>query len=427
MSKLQSQAGQRIALIDVPKTATAADFNGIQVVDWGTHDPDFVGQLHTCPATLADEIEAKFGRDPVGDCNKIQRTAAGIAKFRDQLVDRIKTKTELSRHFLNQGDWDLFLTVFTESHCMGHQCWNLHDRHHPKHDAAIAAVVGDPLLSVYTAIDRGIGELLAEVDDETAVFVFTSHGMGPHYDGTFLLDDILARLEQTPPSASRQQVAKVLNANLEEKPGIGWLVKPLKRFLWRPLRRYVWKTDKPLRTALAEPDASRRRCFTVPNNDVYGAIRINLVGREPKGQVHPGTEYDAFCAALTQDLLAITNVETGQPLVKRVLRTADVYQGEYLDTLPDLLVEWNRDQPIRRITSDKMGTIEKTFDGVRTGDHLPHGLFITLGPDLQPGPLSETVSVMDFAPTLAALLDVPLPDVDGQPIESVMPRPMMTL
>ena len=32
---------------------------------------------------------------------------------------------------------------------------------------------------------------------------------------------------------------------------------------------------------------------------------------------------------------------SGAPLVKRVVRTRDLYAGEQLDALPDLLVEWN--------------------------------------------------------------------------------------
>ena len=32
----------------------------------------------------------------------------------------------------------------------------------------------------------------------------------------------------------------------------------------------------------------------------------------------------------------------------------------------------------------------------------------------------RTVSIMDFAPTITAMLGVPLPDVDGRPIEEML-------
>ncbi|HEX4994728.1 MAG TPA: hypothetical protein VFX87_07160, partial [Methylomirabilota bacterium] len=56
----------------------------------------------------------------------------------------------------------------------------------------------------------------------------------------------------------------------------------------------------------------------------------------------------------------------------------------------------------------------------RTGDHRPEGLFVAAGPGLGPARLSRSVSVMDFAPTLAALLDVEVPSPDGQPIHELL-------
>ena len=415
-----SHAGRKVAVIDIPRTPPSENLNGIQIVDWGTHDPDLPDKLYTWPTNLATEVEAQFGRDPIGYCNAIKRTPEGLINFREQLVMRATKKGELSRQLLNQGDWDLFMTVFAESHCVGHQCWNIHDPNHPKHRPDIASAVGNPIKDVYIAIDQEIGKLLQQVDSETTVFVLASHGMGPHYDGTFLLDDVLCRLENVKTPAMRRQIAKALNTSWEKNPLLGWLLSPLKNRVWKPLRNRVWKSDKPVRQAMAEPNVSYRKCFTVPNNDVYGAIRVNLAGREPQGRIQPGAEYDAFCTELTQDLLDIINVDTGKPLVRRVLRTADFYQGESLDDLPDLMVEWNREQPIATISSPKIGTITKSFPGVRTGDHQPDGLFFAYGPSVKPGQIEGETSVMDFAPTIASLLNVELHYAEGKPIAKVI-------
>ena len=55
------------------------------------------------------------------------------------------------------------------------------------------AQVGDPLHQVYEKMDQVLSDHLAEVDEETTVLVLLSHGMGPHYDGTHLLPEILRR------------------------------------------------------------------------------------------------------------------------------------------------------------------------------------------------------------------------------------------
>jgi hypothetical protein len=245
-----------------------------------------------------------------------------------------------------------------------------------------------------------------------------SHGMGPHYDGTFLLEDILIRLDNVQTSQVRKQFVQVLNA--DKSPKLRKFLKPLKKILWQPIRDRFWQTDKAFRNALNEPAIASRSCFTVPNNDVFGAIRINLKGREPKGRISPGQEYEAFCEQLTQDLLAVKNIYNDQPLVKKVHRTADIFDGKYLNDLPDLLVEWHRDAPITGAESPKIGRFEKQYSRVRTGDHKSNGLFFAFGPGITPSRLHREVSVMDFAPTIAAILNVEMPNIDGNPIVEVI-------
>ncbi len=86
-------------------------------------------------------------------------------------------------------------------------------------------------------------------------------------------------------------------------------------------------------------------CFAVPNNAVHGGIRINVAGREPEGKVMPGRDVDSLCERLAAEILEIVNLETGTPIADRVFRASDVYSGKHLDSLPDVLVEWNQTAP----------------------------------------------------------------------------------
>lgn len=402
-----SQAGRRVAIIDVPKTAPSQQINGLQVVDWGTHDPE-IG-FCASPPSLAGEIESRFGPHPVGPCDAPARGPAELASLRDALLRGVKTKSELTGHFLSQGGWDLFLTVFAESHCVGHQFWHVHDPSHPRHDPALANALGDPMKDVYVAIDAEIGRLLARVGDDTAVFVLASHGMGPHYDGTFLLREILDRLQRAEVARPARVTARALEWAWSGVPG------PVRRLL-RPLRA---RAKANLGHASSLPNLAGHRYFQTPNNDVYGGIRINLEGREPHGRVRPGPEYDRICRDLARDLLALVNSGTGRPVVRRVLRTADLYRGERVRDLPDLVVEWDRETPISTIHSPKTGTIHGAYQGTRTGDHKLHGLLLAAGPAIVPGRLSEPVSVMQLAATVASRLGVQLADLDGAPVEEL--------
>jgi predicted AlkP superfamily phosphohydrolase/phosphomutase len=401
-----SRAQRRVAVVDVPYVALSKNFDGIHVVDWTTHaaDTGFV----TWPPHLARQLREQFGMDPVGLCDhKQMRTADDFAAFRDALAARVQMKVAASRHLLRHHPWDLFMTVFGESHCIGHRCWHLHDASHPRYDAAIAGAIGDPLLAVYRALDDAIGQLLDAVGSSTTVLVVCSHGMGPNYTGAHLLGEILARLGHRPPPSQTGAIWRVMQWS--------WRQLPL------PLRRRLIPLQQAAVDVVWPALEGGCDCYDVPNGEVYGAIRINLAGREPQGKVQPGKEYEDFCETLARDLCAVVNADTGQPAVRRVLRTSEIYTGPYLDHLPDLLVEWSGDALLSVVHSPKTGTIRIVLPGERTGHHRPQGFFVAVGPGIQPQRVGESVSVMDVGPTIAALLGVELPDVDGRPITACIP------
>jgi predicted AlkP superfamily phosphohydrolase/phosphomutase len=328
--------------------------------------------------------------------------------LRSDVLARIAQKAALSHHLLDRGGWDLFFTVFGEAHCAGHQLWHVHDRSHPAHDPQLAGALGDPVEDTYRGIDAAVGRLLERVGPDTTVLVICSHGMGPCYGGNFLLDEVLRRLEHVPPAAP------------------GWRARDPFLWCWQRTPEAVRARLAPLRDRVVReikhaptPLDATRRCFQVPSNDGCGGIRINLVGREPRGRIHPGNECDAFCAMLTQELLALVNVDAGTPVVRHVWRTADLYRGPFVQQLPDLLVEWNREAPIARVFSPTTGEVTGVNPQHRTGDHTLDGLFFAFGPSVMPRAFDEPVSGMDVAPTVGALLGVEIPGVEGHPITAV--------
>jgi predicted AlkP superfamily phosphohydrolase/phosphomutase len=170
----------------------------------------------------------------------------------------------------------------------------------------------------------------------------------------------------------------------------------------------------------------------VPNGFASGGIRLNLKGREPAGVLEPGAEADAFCAALAADLLAIIDDRTGEPAIRRVVRTADLYDGPCLAELPDLLVDWDDRAPtssatvgrgndaVVRLRSPKLGLVEGPNLYCRTGEHRIEGMLVAAGPGIASGTLGRAVSVLDYSPTLTGLLGVTPAQGEGRPIEAVM-------
>jgi predicted AlkP superfamily phosphohydrolase/phosphomutase len=114
------------------------------------------------------------------------------------------------------------------------------------------------------------------------------------------------------------------------------------------------------------------------------------------------------------------------------VRTADLYSGDHLVHLPDLLVEWSDEVPTGstmvangvgarvRASSPRIGVLEGVNTYCRTGEHRPQGLFIAAGPTVRSSLPPREVSLLDFAPTFTRFLGVEGPDYDGRVLEELL-------
>jgi predicted AlkP superfamily phosphohydrolase/phosphomutase len=426
-----SREGCRVAVLDVPLSGLSEGLNGIQMVEWGSHDAAY--GFWTWPPTLRDEVLERFGVHPApSPCDAIDRSPEGFRRFKEQLLAGVKAKCDLTLEYLAADDWDFFIQVFTEAHCAGHQAWHLHHATHPDHDAAVSSAAGDPLREVYVAIDQAIGDILTRLGDDTTVFLLGTHGMAHNIGADFLLEEVLVRL------------GGLVRASTRGEAG-GEGLRGLARSVWvrlpEPARRGVRPLLAPLRRPAAGPrplsarfDMTRSTCFPHENGHLVSGIRINLRGREPLGIVEPGGDMDRLCAALAADLLEVTDAAGGRPLVARVLRSSELFSGNRLDHLPDLLVVWSDEVRVGSralhaggscrlaVRSPKIGVVEGEYRYGRTGDHRPEGLLVTVGPGIRPGRLDRAVSLLDLAPTFLALFGLAADDLDGRPVEELLRR-----
>ena len=147
---------------------------------------------------------------------------------------------------------------------------------------------------------------------------------------------------------------------------------------------------------------------------------MNLEGREPNGRV-VGTHKRAVEAWLAERLLELVNVDTGSAAVADVYFTDDHYDRVDGDPLGDLIVEWNRTEPLSTVWSPATGVVTAPYGEWRTGDHDRGGLLLVRGPGVLPGRRGGSISVMDVGPTLAASVGVAMPDADGVPRADLLP------
>jgi len=83
---------------------------------------------------------------------------------------------------------------------------------------------------------------------------------------------------------------------------------------------------------LAQVDESTRAFSMTP-----GRIFVNLRGREPRGSVEPGAEYEALRNEIADGLMKLTDPDSGEPIMDGVVGREEIWHGEALELAPDLL------------------------------------------------------------------------------------------
>ncbi len=415
-----SDAGRRTCILDVPHSRLSDRLNGVQTVEWGAHDAAY--GFNASPRDLEREILARFGRHPVSGNSDKDRDPAELLAFAEDLLTGVRMKRDLTRALYSRERWDLFAQVFTEAHCAGHLMWHLHDPAYEWERGGRADAGNDPLKSVYVAIDQAIGAILGDVGDDAIVIFLANHGMGPKLHAQHLLDRILVGLGYAAPKPPSPQVDN-WRTRLDPLLTRSWQSLPQSlRSRLTPLRDAKRRIVNPSRTPPAVIEPAAGRVFTVVNNTAHGAIRVNLAGREPHGTVARGPDYERLLDDIISDLMAVVNLDTGEPIVGAIHRCDDLYPGPERDHLPDIFVEWRSEGgPVHAVGSARMPRLEGAYHYVRSGEHRPDGMFVVSGPGIPAGSLADPVACMDWAPTICSLLGVqPDDDLDGRPIRPVL-------
>jgi predicted AlkP superfamily phosphohydrolase/phosphomutase len=151
-----------------------------------------------------------------------------------------------------------------------------------------------------------------------------------------------------------------------------------------------------------------------------GAIRLNVRGRDPFGSIEPGAEYDEACADLTRELEALTDTDSGEPVVTEVVRSDQVFGDRHHPNLPDLIVKYRGEGVITSVSSPRIGTVsEEARDAgfARSGEHTSRVRLWHLGPAARAGDTVPGGHVLDVAATVLERLSLPIPnDLDGKPL-----------
>ncbi len=362
------KAGKQSIVVGVPQTYPIRPLNGHLISSFLT--PSTQGRF-TYPDSLKPEVEALVGEYEV-DVRQFRTEDKGF--LLKQIYQMTEKRLTVLKHLVQNKPWDFFMWVEMGVDRVHHGFWKFHDSMHRKYEPGNR--YEHAIRDYYKVLDEGIGELLALVPEGTAVLVVSDHG-AKGMDGGICINE--------------------------------WLVQNG----WLALKD---KPDGVVPLEKCQVDWSKTRAWG--SGGYYARVFLNVEGREPQGVI-PQADYDTVRRQLQAALEAIPD-ENGNPIGTIAHRPEDLY-AEIRNIPPDLIVYFG-DLRWRSVGSLGLNTIH-TFEndtGPDDANHAQDGMIILYDPaNPASGRQMERRSLLDVAPTILQLLNVPVPeDMRGEAVHT---------
>ena len=406
-----TEAGQQIGIFCLPMLYPAVPLNGFMIS--GMAAPSAQAPDFAYPPELLKEMEAQIGPYTVAEAEiyKYGRERA----YLENLLAWLDYQRRAVLYLIEHKTCDAYLFVFMQSDHAQHKFWRYLDPSFPGYNPQYDSQFKDAILQVYKALDRILGELMDNFDQDTTYILLSDHGAGPTYGiaylNRWLRDQDLLQLRKRPATLAKYFLARsnlILKAyRLFAKAGLGKVAQ----LVSKPTR------DKALNAFLSFEDIDWAHTKAYARG-AFGQIFINLKGREPEGIVEPGGAYEELREQIIEKLRELKHPETGDPLVTDLHRREEAFHGPHLSQAPDILFSL---QNYVYQSSVKMGLESPGILGASeyedSGSHRPEGVVVLAGPHILQQDEFLHVNAEDLLPTVLALAGLPIPkNLDGSPI-----------
>ena len=128
-------------------------------------------------------------------------------------------------------------------------------------------------------------------------------------------------------------------------------------------------------------------------------------------------EYNNLREELIEKLKNLTIPNSDRNVAKKVYRKEEIYSGQYLDIAPDIVYEQGR----HIYTAPGIGMTECFSSSHKwKAENKKEGLCLFYGDDIKKGLKLDGVKIVDLAPTILHLMNIPVPkDMDGKVLKEI--------
>lgn len=405
-----SRAGKKVCIINVPVTYPPDEVNGHMVCGMLTPnvDSDF-----TFPPGLRQELLKRFPDYAIDPDEELHgKTLDGKQRF--LAVERsTKRLKDIAISMLEKMKWDFFAVVFVGPDRVQHLLGVDVD------GKSSVSVDRNLLVAHMKTIDSCLGEILAKVDSNVTVIICSDHGFRKAskrvHAVNWLARKGFLRFEKGEEELERGAVG--LSRLLGIVRTIMRKALPRRAIRFLDSSAMITKASWLFRRRLLQEGGSafnidwdKTEAYFVSESSQ--AISVNLEGRDVRGIVKPGEQYDNLLDRITEGLRALRDPENGRRIVQDVLRGKEVHKGIFEQEAPDLYVVTNEGY---RLTGGFSLFGEVRYLNKIKGDHDPDGILILKGPGIKEGCVLDDARVEDIMPTSLYAMGLPIStNLDGR-------------
>jgi hypothetical protein len=171
-----SANGRSVGIVNVPMSCPPDSVNGFMISGF----PYPEGAPLTWPPSLEKDIVADgYLRDAFGGPPEAGREEEWLSEVR--AIAAARRRIGLGLLFERKPDFSFI--VFTTPDRIQHHLWKFHDPQHPHHRADAPDVLKNAVRDAYVWCDDVLGEVMANLAEDTTLLVVSDHGFGPAYLG----------------------------------------------------------------------------------------------------------------------------------------------------------------------------------------------------------------------------------------------------
>ena len=387
-----SAAGKRVASIYLPMTSPPWPIEGVMISGFPLPD-----ERHppTYPADLASRLPP-FGQDKLLTLQYRQRDRIeAYLQFNLRQIEAVTQK-------IWRDGYDVLLTCIPTPDLAHHYFWQ------PDDPAAL-----EQIYCYYDRVDEVIGRLTAAAGDATVV-VMSDHGGRAAPERLFGVNAWLAESGYlTRRRSYLAQNATVSAANA----GVNWAKRlRLNHMLAGGIRGRLRRRVTSITHNTAFVDWSRTRAYGLDFICPLAGVEINLRNRQQHGIVL-AHEYDPLRDELVERMTSLQDATTGKPVFSAVHRREDLFRGDHVDRVPDIIGMLTADYDVKtQLDLPVVGPNAGQWDYPFMGYHGQDAFFAARGAGISRCSSSEMGRMVDVAPTLLHLAGVDIPGwMEGRP------------